>query len=46
MGAGAGSLIVRTLGTASALNLTLALGLTVAGFLFIWFAEYERELDE
>lgn len=46
MGAGAGSLIVRTLGAGSALNLPIAVGLTVAGFLFIWFAEYEREIDE
>ena len=45
LGAGAGSLIVRTLGTASALNLPIALGMTIVGFLFIWFAEYEREIE-
>lgn len=45
MGAGAGSLIARALGTTAGLDLSVALGLTVIGFLFIWLAEYERELD-
>lgn len=45
MGAGAGSLIARALGSAGGLDLSIALGLTVIGFLFIWLAEYEREVD-
>lgn len=45
MGAGAGSLIVRTVGTGTGLDLPIAIGLTILGFLFIWFAEYEREIE-
>ena len=45
MGAGAGSLIARALGSAAGLDLSIALGLTVLGFLFIWLAEYEREIE-
>lgn len=45
MGAGAGSLLYQTLGAAGAsgLSIGLATGLSVLGFILIWFAEYERE---
>ncbi len=47
MGAGAGSLLYQTLGAvgASGLSIGLATGLSVIGFLLIWFAEYEREVE-
>ena len=47
MGAGAGSLLYQTLGAvgASGLSIGLATGLAIAGFLLIWFAEYEREIE-
>lgn len=45
MGAGAGSLIAKALGTTAGLDLSVALGLTIIGFLFIWLAEYEREVE-
>lgn len=46
MGAGAGSLLYQTLGSASGLSIGLASLLAIIGFLLIWFAEYEREIDE
>jgi len=46
MGAGAGSLLYQTLGSATGLSVGLASLLAVIGFLLIWFAEYEREIDE
>jgi uncharacterized membrane protein YccC len=45
MGAGAGSLLYQTLGSASGLSIGLATGLAVVGFLLIWFAEYERDIS-
>ena len=45
MGAGAGSLLSKSIGSASSLNVPLAIVLTVVGFFFIWFAEYERETE-
>jgi len=45
MGAGAGSLLYQTLGSASTLSIGLATGLSVVGFLLIWFAEYERDIS-
>ena len=47
MGAGAGSLLYQTMGTTSSSGIALkvALGLTLAGFALIWFAEYEREIE-
>ena len=45
MGAGAGSLLYQTLGSASGLSIGLATGLAVIGFLLIWLAEYEREIE-
>lgn len=45
MGAGAGSLIARALGSSAGLDLSVALFLTAAGFFFIWLAEYEREIE-
>lgn len=44
MGAGAGSLLYQTLGSASGLSIGLAALLSVVGFVLIWFAEYEREI--
>lgn len=46
MGAGAGSLLYQTLGSATGLSVGLASLLAIIGFLLIWFAEYEREIDE
>mgnify|MGYP000955661331 CR=1 FL=1 len=43
MGAGAGSLLYQTIGSASTLSVGLASLLALAGFILIWFAEYERE---
>lgn len=45
MGAGAGSLLYQTVGGASGLSIGIATCLAIVGFLLIWFAEYERELD-
>ncbi len=45
MGAGAGSLLYGILGSSSGLSLSVASALAVVGFLLIWFAEYEREID-
>lgn len=47
MGAGAGSLLYQTLGAAGASGLSIGLAslLSIMGFLLIWFAEYEREID-
>ena len=45
LGAGAGSLLYQTIGSASGLSVGLAAVLTIVGFILIWFAEYEREVD-
>lgn len=45
MGAGAGSLLYQTIGNSGGLSIGVASFLAVVGFLLIWFAEYERELD-
>jgi hypothetical protein len=45
MGAGAGSLLYATIGSASGLGIGLASFLAIVGFLLIWFAEYEREIE-
>ena len=45
MGAGAGSLLYQTIGSASGLSIGLASGLSIIGFILIWFAEYEREIE-
>lgn len=45
MGAGAGSLLYQTLGSVTSLSLGLATLFAVAGFILIWFAEYEREIE-
>ncbi len=45
MGAGAGSLLYQTVGSASGLSIGLAALLSVVGFILIWFAEYEREVE-
>ena len=45
MGAGAGSLLYQTIGGASNLSIGLAAGLATLGFLLIWLAEYEREIE-
>lgn len=45
MGAGAGSLFYQIFGSSTNLAIGLAFGLATAGFLLIWFSEYERELD-
>jgi hypothetical protein len=45
MGAGAGSLLYQTIGGASNLSIGLAAGLATIGFLLIWLAEYEREIE-
>lgn len=45
MGAGAGSLLYGTLGSSSGLSIGVAGSLAVVGFLLIWFAEYEREIE-
>ncbi len=44
MGAGAGSLLYQTVGSATSLSIGLATGLSIIGFILIWFAEYEREI--
>lgn len=44
LGAGAGSLLYQTLGSASGLSIGLATILSVVAFILIWFAEYEREI--
>ena len=45
MGAGAGSLLYQLIGSTTSLSIGLAVGLSVLGFLLIWLAEYEREVD-
>ena len=45
LGAGAGSLLYQTLGGTSGLSIGLASILAIVGFLLIWFAEYEREIE-
>lgn len=45
MASGAGSLLYQTVGSNTSLAIGLAFGLVVFGFLFIWFAEYEREIE-
>lgn len=45
MGAGAGSLLYQVVGNTSAISIGLAAALAVIGFLLIWFAEYEREIE-
>lgn len=45
MGAGAGSLLYATIGSASTLSIGVAAILAVVGFLLIWLAEYEREIE-
>lgn len=45
MGAGAGSLLYGTLGSSSGLSISVAASLAIVGFLLIWFAEYEREIE-
>jgi hypothetical protein len=46
LGAGAGSLLYQLIGSASTLSISLASALAVIGFFLIWFAEYEREIQE
>lgn len=46
LGAGAGSLLYQTIGSASTLSIGLASLLAFAGFILIWFAEYEREISK
>jgi hypothetical protein len=45
MGAGAGSLLYQAIGSGTVLSIGLASVLAVVGFLLIWFAEYEREVE-
>lgn len=45
MGAGAGSLLYQMIGSASTVSVGVAILLTGLGFAFIWFAEYEREVE-
>jgi uncharacterized membrane protein YgaE (UPF0421/DUF939 family) len=45
MGAGAGSLLYQLIGSTSGLSIGLAALLSVLGFVLIWFAEYEREVE-
>jgi uncharacterized membrane protein YgaE (UPF0421/DUF939 family) len=45
MGAGAGSLLYQLIGSGAALSIGVAVTLSVIGFLLIWFAEYERDLE-
>lgn len=45
MGAGAGSLLYQLIGNTTSLSIGLAVGLSVLGFMLIWFAEYEREIE-
>ncbi len=45
MGAGAGSLLYATIGSSSGLGIGVASALAIVGFLLIWFAEYEREIE-
>ena len=45
MGAGAGSLLYQSIGSSGAISIGLATLLAIGGFILIWFAEYEREID-
>lgn len=45
MGAGAGSLLYQMIGSTSGISIGLATIMSVIGFLLIWFAEYEREIE-
>jgi len=45
LGAGAGSLIHQLVGGGFS-GWGAALGMAIASFFLMWFAEYERELDE
>lgn len=45
MGAGAGSLLYQTIGSGTTLSIGVASILAVIGFILIWFAEYEREIE-
>ena len=41
---GAG-LLTKTLGSSASLALGVSVGLLALGFILVWFAEYEREID-
>ena len=43
LGAGAGSMIYKLMGTTALLAWPLAIFMFISSFLFIWFIEYERE---
>lgn len=45
MGAGAGSLLYQMVGSTSGISIGLAAILSIVGFILIWFAEYEREIE-
>ena len=45
MGAGAGSLLYQMIGSTSTLSIGVASILSVIGFMLIWVAEYEREIE-
>jgi uncharacterized membrane protein YgaE (UPF0421/DUF939 family) len=45
LGAGAGSLLYHFIGNTSSLSIGIAVSMSIIGFLLIWFAEYEREID-
>jgi uncharacterized membrane protein YccC len=44
LAAGGGSLLYQTIGSSTNLAISVAIGLVVFAFFFIWFAEYEREI--
>lgn len=46
MAAGAGSLLYQTIGSSTNLAIGVAVSIAVIGFFLIWFAEYEREMEE
>ena len=46
LGAGAGSLLYQTIGSSGTLSISVASGIAIVAFILIWFAEYEREVDE
>jgi uncharacterized membrane protein YgaE (UPF0421/DUF939 family) len=45
LGAGAGSLLYHLIGSSSITSIGLASLLAILGFLLVWLAEYEREID-